>query len=44
VDLYLRARFGQQADDAARAELAGAAARAKSAVRRAGKRRRPAGV
>ncbi|HSU17810.1 DUF3488 and transglutaminase-like domain-containing protein [Longimicrobium sp.] len=44
VDLYLRARFGEQADDTARAELAASAARAKSAVRRAGKRRKPAGV
>jgi protein-glutamine gamma-glutamyltransferase len=39
VDLYLRARFGEQADAAARAELAAAAARAKTAVRRARRRR-----
>ena len=44
VDLYLQARFAEQGGEAARAELAGAAARAKHAVRRAGKRRKPAGV
>lgn len=44
VDLYLRARFGQQEDAPAGDELARAATRAKSAVRRAGKRKRPAGV
>ncbi|HEX6747462.1 MAG TPA: DUF3488 and transglutaminase-like domain-containing protein [Longimicrobium sp.] len=44
VDLYLRARFADPRDESARTDLADAAARAKSAVRRAGKRRRPAGV
>ena len=43
VDLYLRARFAEEGDDAARTELAATAARAKSAVRRAGKRRTAAG-
>jgi transglutaminase-like putative cysteine protease len=40
VDLYLRARFSSQPDDTTRAELAESAARARSAVRRAGKRRK----
>jgi hypothetical protein len=45
VDLYLRARFGGQADDDAWVrDLDEHASRAKHAVRRAGKRRKPAGV
>jgi len=45
VDLYLRARFsGQPSDEGGARELAERASRAKQAVRRAGKRRKPAGV
>jgi hypothetical protein len=45
VDLYLRARFGgQPGDESGAHELAERAARAKEAVRRAGKRRKTAGV
>ncbi|HEU4562291.1 MAG TPA: DUF3488 and transglutaminase-like domain-containing protein [Longimicrobium sp.] len=45
VDLYLRARFGGQVDGGGEArELDEHTSRAKQAVRRAGKRRKPAGV
>ncbi|HYH81832.1 MAG TPA: transglutaminaseTgpA domain-containing protein [Longimicrobium sp.] len=45
VDLYLRARFsGRPADPPTVRELDERAARARAAVRRAGKRRKPAGV
>lgn len=45
VDLYLRARFGgRPADEPTARELAERASLAKQAVRRAGKRRKPAGV
>ncbi|HET7232407.1 MAG TPA: DUF3488 and transglutaminase-like domain-containing protein [Longimicrobium sp.] len=45
VDLYLHARFsGQPGDESGAHELAERAASAKEAVRRAGKRRKPAGV
>jgi transglutaminase-like putative cysteine protease len=42
VDAYLRARFAAADDDATRRELSESASRAKSAIRRAGKRRRAA--
>lgn len=44
VELYLHARFSGRADDGAARELDEHASRAKDAVRRAGKRRKPAGV